>query len=191
MARRPKPADIGHNSGGPSKGDVLSADAELMMAARESKEAASRLGVVKKRLKKSGIEVSEMVALQKLRGLDEAERLAKEATKRRYASWMNIKIEPPAEEAGQPEEQEATSAEEAAHRVAMATDAGYRCGRIGTDRTSSNSHPPGSALHVAFDLGWLDGQATIASEMGPDVKVADASKKKPALSAATETAGQG
>lgn len=191
MARRPKPADIGHNSGGPSKGDVLSADAELLEATRESKEAAARLGTVKKRLKKAGIDVPEMVALQRLRDQDEATRLAKEANRRRYASWMNIKIEPPAEDAGQPEEQEATSTEEAAHREAMAKDAGYRCGRLGTDRTSSNTFPPGSPLHVAFDLGWLDGQAKIAAEMGPDVTVADSSKKKPKLSEATETVGQG
>ena len=46
-------------------------------------------------------------------------------------------------------------------------------------------------LHVAFDLGWLDGQAKIANEMGPDVKVADSSKKKPALSVVGEQGGQG
>lgn len=191
MARRPKPADIGHNSGGPSKGDVLSADAELLEAKRTVDEAVGAFRAVKKRWKKNGVDPSLIASLQSLRGQDEAKRLAEEANRRRYASWMNIKIEPPAEEAGQPEEQEGTSGEEAAHREAMAKDAGYRCGRLGTDRTSSNSFPPGSPLHVAFDLGWLDGQAKIANEMGPDVKVADSSKKKPALSVVGEQGGQG
>lgn len=191
MARRPKPADIGHNSGGPSKGDVLSADAELLEATRESKEAAARLGAVKKRWKKAGVNIKAVTDLQKQRNQDENTRVAEEAEKRRYAGWMNVRLVAPTEDAGQPEEQEATSTEEAAHREAMAKDAGYRCGRLGTDRTSSNTFPPGSPLHVAFDLGWLDGQAKIAAEMGPDVQVADSSKKKPKLSEATETVGQG
>ena len=92
MARKPK-HDIGHNSGGPTKGDILAADTEIMEAARESREAAARLGAVKKRLKKSGIDVPLIVSLQKERDKDEATRLAQEANKRRYASWMSIKLD--------------------------------------------------------------------------------------------------
>ena len=191
MARRPKPADIGHNSGGPSKGDVLSADAELMEAKRAFDEAAADFRNVKKRWKKQGVDPGLIASLQKERGQDETERLAREANRRRYASWMNVKIEPPAAEGAPEPEQEATSGEELAHREAMAKNVGYRCGRLGTDRHSGNTYAPGSPLHVAFDRGWLDGQASIAAEMGPDVTLADSSKKKPLLSVVGDMAGQG
>ena len=67
---------------------------------------------------------------------------------------------------------------------ALARDAGYRCGKLGTDRTSSNTYPVGSAAHVAFDKGWLDGQAAIAAEMGEGEVLADSSKKKPEVAGA-------
>lgn len=189
MARKPK-ADIGHNSGGPTKGDILAADTEIMEATRESREAAARLGAVKKRLKKSGIDVGLVVALQKERDKDDATRLAQEAQKRRYASWMSIKLDDgaaaPQDEV--PADATATTAEEQAHREALARDAGYRCGKLGTDRTSSNTYPPGSAAHVAFDKGWLQGTEDetrrIAEEMGENARMADSSKKKPEVGAA-------
>jgi hypothetical protein len=190
MARKPKAPDIGHNSGGPSKGDVLAADAELMEAKRTFDEAAADFRNVKKRWKKQGVDPALIASLQKDRGQDETERLAREANRRRYAGWMNVKIEPPTD-AGAPVEQDATSAEEQAHREAMAKDAGYRCGRLGTDRHAGNTYPPGSPMFDAFDRGYLAGMESIAAEMGPDVKVADSSKKKPALSVVGEQAGVG
>lgn len=184
MARKPK-HDIGHNSGGPTKGDILAADTEIMEAARESREAAARLGAVKKRLKKSGIDVPLIVSLQKERDKDEATRLAQEANKRRYASWMSIKLDDGAQAQDEvPADATATTAEEESHREALARDAGYRCGKLGTDRTSSNTYPVGSAAHVAFDKGWLDGQAAIAAEMGEGEVLADSSKKKPEVAGA-------
>ena len=189
MARKPKP-DIGHNSGGPTKGDILAADTEIMEAARESREAANRLGAVKKRLKKSGVDVALVVALQKERDKDEATRLAQEIQKRRYASWMSIKLDDgaaaPQDEV--PADATGTDAEEQGHREALAQDAGYRCGKLGTDRTTSNTYPPGSPMHVAFDKGWLQGwtdeQTRIATEMGENAKMADSSKKKPEVAGA-------
>jgi hypothetical protein len=183
MARKPKAA-VGHNSGGPTKGDILAADTELMEAARESKEAAARLGAVKKRLGKSGIDVAEVVALQKLRSQDEAARLAKEATKRRYASWMNVNLTDDGAQEPDADEGEATSSEEQAHRESLAGDAGYRCGRLGTDRHAGNTYPQGTPMFDAFDRGWLRGQESLAMELGPDVKVADASRQKPGEEAA-------
>jgi hypothetical protein len=189
MARKPKTPDIGHNSGGPSKGDVLAADAELMEAKRAFDEAAADFRNTKKRWKKQGVDPALIASVQKDRGQDDAERIAREVNRRRYASWMGVKIEPSAEASAPVDD--ATSAEEQAHREALAKDAGYRCGRLGTDRHAGNTYPAGSPMYDAFDRGYLDGQASIAAEMGPDVKVADSSKKKPALSVVGEMAGQG
>lgn len=186
MARPKKIPEIGHNSGGPSKGDVLAADADLMEAKRAFDTAAGEFRAVKKRWKKQGVDPALIATLQKDRGQDEAERIAKEVQRRRYASWMGVKIEPPADAAGKPVEEEATTSEEQAHREAMAKDAGFRCGKLGTDRLAGNTYPAGSPMFDAFDRGWHEGQASIAMEMGPDVLLANASKKKPALSVVSD-----
>jgi ribosome modulation factor len=58
-----------------------------------------------------------------------------------------------------------------------AEDAGYKAGRHGV-RIEECPYTPGTELHVHWLEWWNKGQAAIARELGPDVKVAGASKTR-------------
>jgi ribosome modulation factor len=58
-----------------------------------------------------------------------------------------------------------------------AEDAGYRAGRHG-QRIEDCPYQTGTELHVHWVQEWHKGQAAIARELGPDVKVASANKKR-------------
>ena len=68
-----------------------------------------------------------------------------------------------------------------------AEDFGYRSGKAGQDR-AANPNEPGTPFHVAWDAGWIRGQAVIAEQMGPDKKQVTARKERPARTAATGSA---
>ena len=61
--------------------------------------------------------------------------------------------------------------------LADADLAGHKAGRSGGAR-DSNPHPPGSEMHVAWDASWLDGQMSLAREMGENAVKVDGRKKK-------------
>lgn len=173
--------DIGHNSGGGvTRATVLSADAELLRLQGEVNTATANLRNAKRRWKKEGVDVAVIATLQKERNQDEEARLAAEAIRRRYASWMRVSIEPKPEQLAIPEEDSKVSSEvDERHMEALADNAGFRAGRLGTNLQSSNIYAPGSASHAAFARGWHRGQAEIAAEMGPGVTMASDAREKP------------
>lgn len=59
-----------------------------------------------------------------------------------------------------------------------ADDAGYRAGRYGA-RVEDCKYPAGTELHVHWLAAWHKGQASIAHELGPNVKPASTSKARP------------
>lgn len=59
-----------------------------------------------------------------------------------------------------------------------AEDKGYRAGRHGV-KVEECPYDAGTELHVHWMQEWNKGQAAIARELGPDVKMASTSRKRP------------
>jgi len=59
-----------------------------------------------------------------------------------------------------------------------AGEKGYGAGRLGA-KIEDCPYDPGTELHVEWIKNWQAGQAAIAREMGPDAKVASASRGRP------------
>lgn len=64
-----------------------------------------------------------------------------------------------------------------------ADDKGYRAGHEG-NKIDDCEYDPGTEMHVHWIEAWHKGQAAKARELGPDVKVASTSKRRPSRKAA-------
>lgn len=64
------------------------------------------------------------------------------------------------------------------HDHFTADERGYDAGKAGQDR-DGNPFEPGSPFHVAWDAGWLKGQAAIAAAMAPGATQASARRARP------------
>lgn len=160
------------NSDPETKAKFLKFQREIALADRALKEAAGARKRVLRAAKVAGLNVQQIVAVLKAREKDPDVLAAQHNTFIRYCAWANLPIGTQTEMFGEGNlagDDNLTDAERREHVMFEANDSGYRAGRSGQDRTSSNPFPPGSETHVAFDTGYLRGQEAIAAEMDPKV----------------------
>lgn len=177
---RPAKAKVGHNSD--DKGVFLDFVREATLTLRAVEEAQGRHRAVLRRAKAAGLDTKIMLDTMRLKRRDPDELNSNQIRRVTYAAWSGSPFGTQAKmfEALDASD-DLTEAELHARKMWDADEAGYRAGRSGQDRTSSNPHPLGSEYHVAFDLAWVKGQAAIAEEMGPDKqrKIGKRSSKNP------------
>ena len=179
---RPKKAAIGDNSAtAETKGLLLEHQRKLTETLRALEEAQSTHKHAAKAAKAAGLNADLILRAIKDRRKDPAELVAKHNTYLRYCRWMGMAIGQQGELFGEGNlvgDDHLTEVEDEEHRLWECGEAGYSAGRSGQDRTSANPHPAGSEPHVAWDHGYLKGQAAIAAEMGPNVTKAPFNRGK-------------
>ncbi len=137
-----------------------------------------------KAAKNVGINQGQLVAVLKAERDDPDQRALNNRDFMRYALWANVPMG--TQFAMFSDDQAPKPTEKAASELTIfrAKQDGIDAGRAGHNR-AANPHAEGSPTHVAFDEGWLHGQAVIANEMalsGDDVKKA----KKPKAESAKD-----
>jgi hypothetical protein len=91
----------------------------------------------------------------------------------RYRNWIGLPVGTQSSLFGEEspdEDSHLSEGDKLEELIFQAGEAGYRQGRLAAHRSDSNTFPPGTETHVAYDKGWLRGQESIAAEMGPNVK---------------------
>lgn len=166
-------------SNGPTKGQFLAAmrDVALRDAEIATKNGSRRRAL--RRYKAEGIDTDALLATLRKRHQDPdvlREKLAKE---QQYCDWAGLPLFKSAVDAGAAVDpfSDLTDIERAEHLRWEADQAGHATGRAGGDRFA-NKHMAGTETYVAWDNGYLRGQAEIAEEMGPDWKKKEAKANK-------------
>jgi hypothetical protein len=177
-------ADIALNNVPPEA--LISAQHEIARSIRDKDEAVSRHRLLIKRLKKSGLPTDALIEAHQLGQLPPEERRQRfidrvriEAV--RYPDSGEILLE----KLNTLDVRVSERARYADHLFA-AEDAGYKSGRQGAS-ADGNPHPSGSDMYAAWERYRQDGFRMREAEAGPESKVADASRSKPARAAKTDS----
>lgn len=143
---------------------AVAAGRELKLAQEDQKLAAAVHRNVFKTAKAAGVNTRILKEMIALRQVDSAEREMDDRDRERYRKLMGMTIGTQfvMDVAPQPAAA-ATEGDEFA--MSMARDDGFKAGRAGADRVTTNQFVPGTGLHVVFDTGWVKGQASIADTL--------------------------
>lgn len=143
---------------------------ELMRLKRAVDEATGKYRAARKRLEGQGADLKALALVEGWRKLDADEVEQRLRKSLQYAAWLSMPIgSQPSLFADLPHDKpgEKMRAEQARW---AAEEAGYMSGKAGGDRNEDNPYPPGTENHVAWDEGWVRGQAAIAEGMRPSRK---------------------
>lgn len=144
---------------------------------READEAQGRYRAARKKLRDAGADMGAYALMESLAKLGEEEANRRMNDAMRYGRFLGLPIGTQLQllEDDLPRVPEKAKAE---HTEWEATEAGILAGKAGYGRVDDNPFQAGSPLYVAWDEGWLKGQATIAATMGENAKQANTSRKR-------------
>jgi hypothetical protein len=135
-------------------------------AKRKHRETGEIVSAAKKAAKDAGIDMKVLKLTEDLAALE-----SDEATERMRNLCQNmIWLGKPIGSQGElfPTPMAASETVDAEQQAWEASEAGYEAGRTGA-RRGANPFPPGSGLHVAWDVSWIRGQETIAADLYVEV----------------------
>lgn len=189
--KAPKPAKTakaGDNSGELDKGTFLEHRRLATASLRVLEAAQTAHASVLKKAKAAGC--STKVLMKVIRAARDPDAAAMELrAELRYRKWIGLAIGTQGsifdEDGGEDQtDDHLTDTDRTEEIIFQAGESGYKQGRLGSDRTGSNTFPPGTEANVAFDKGYLNGMAAIAAEMGPNTKKIDPKRGAGAMAAA-------
>lgn len=146
----------------------------IAKAKREARAAGSFVQAEVKRAKSAGVPTDALQKFLKDREKDPDVVKADQQAYARCAAAYGVVAS-----LGQPSLDLPGPTEKTLHQIILADAdlAGHQAGRSGAAR-DSNPHQAGSEMHVAWDASWLDGQMSLAREMGENSVKVDGRKKK-------------
>lgn len=151
---------------GISPNDFTAALADLISAKTKEDSAAGSRRAVMARFEKMGVHKPGLQLFLKLRNMEPADAELMLSSALRYCRWAQLEIGeqstlfPASDDAGRPSEKASNGLTEA-----VAYEEGYAAGKAGRNR-GDHRYEPGTPMHAKFDEGWIDGQATLALELG-------------------------
>jgi hypothetical protein len=180
---KPKRAGIGDNSDDGSDVERKGTFLEYMRLATASlntlEEARTAHMQVGKRAKAAGLDFKDIMWAIKQRQRDPDEVMDEHNRRVRYAIWAGLPVGTQSEMFGEGSlagDDHLTDVEREEQFLFDADQAGRKAGRAGHHR-GDNPHEAATEPYVAWDRGYLAGQASIAAEMGPNTTMAPKRKK--------------
>jgi ribosome modulation factor len=149
---------------------------QIMTQARRVDEENGALRNLYKRAKAAGENIAEIRHAIRLSRLPHEEAIQITRDQVYYMALRNIPVTQASLFEGF--DVELSDATRRADDVWDAQEKGYKAGRTGV-RAEECPYIPGSELYAEWHSGWRAGQNAIARELGPDTKMADASRKRP------------
>ncbi|MBX9697900.1 MAG: hypothetical protein K2X74_00630 [Acetobacteraceae bacterium] len=155
--------------GGISPNDFAGTLADFVAAkTKEDSAAGTRRGIMA-RFEKLGAHKQGLNLFLKLRNMEPADAELTLTSALRYCRFAQLQIGdqatlfPASDDAGAPSTRAAKGLTEA-----LAYEEGYGAGRGGRSR-GDHRFEAGTPMHAKFDEGWIDGQTSLAMEMGEDL----------------------
>lgn len=151
---------------GISPNDFTAALADLLAARTKEDSAAGSRRAVMARFEKMGAHKPGLQLFLKLRNMEPADAELTLVSALRYCRFAQLEIGDQAslfaasDDAGMPSAKAVDGLTEA-----VAYEEGYRAGKAGRNR-GDHRYEAGTPMHARFDEGWVDGQATLAMELG-------------------------
>lgn len=137
--------------------------AQWLDAMRKAEIAKAKVRSTLAAAKSAGIDIKAMQRVEAKRHEDPDDAKQRARTDQIYGRWLGIEVyAQPDLFAGEPPPMPAASTSEA-----FAVEAGFQAGKAGELRTDGNPFPAGTPNYVAWDRGYMDGQAAIAEGMKP------------------------
>lgn len=151
---------------GISPTEFTTALADLLSARTKEDSAAGTRRSIMARFEKLGAHKPGLSLFLKLRKMEPADAEMTLVSALRYCRFAQLEIGdqatlfPASDDAGKPSAKAAAGLTEA-----VAYEEGYRAGKAGRNR-GDHRYEAGTPMHARFDEGWVDGQATLAMELG-------------------------
>lgn len=156
--------------------EFLSIQQELLEAQREIDKATGRKRAILKRAKNSGADLDALALLNRLAKLDDDVREGLIGNLQKYSSWQGTTIWTQADLPLDAVASAPAAEDKEKWDDARTYDSGYHAGADGANR-DANPFEAGSSKYERWDVGYLDGQESIADKMGANAGVTTPSSK--------------
>jgi hypothetical protein len=166
MSPEPQDPMMTDKKGGIAPNDFTAALADLISAKTKEESAAGSRRAVMARFEKLGAHKPGLQLFLRLRNMEPADAELTLVSALRYCRFAQLEIGQQAslfaasDDAGAPSRKAADGLTEA-----IAYEEGFKAGKAGRNR-GDHRYEAGTPMHAKFDEGWVDGQATLAMELG-------------------------